>query len=55
MGPEAAKNYLRAQEDAVALLVESFLHNPKDFWNQTRLYVWPSSGLLGTVADSLIQ
>ncbi|KJA16690.1 hypothetical protein HYPSUDRAFT_219350 [Hypholoma sublateritium FD-334 SS-4] len=37
MGPETVKNYLRAQEDAVALLVESFLHNPKDFWNQTRL------------------
>lgn len=37
MGPEISKNYLAAQKNAVALLVDSILHNPKDFWKETRL------------------
>lgn len=42
MGPETSKIYLRAQEDAVSLFVDSVLHNPKDFFDQTRLYVLSS-------------
>ena len=37
MGPEISKNYIAAQKDAVALLIGSILHNPKDFWKETRL------------------
>ncbi|KJA25593.1 hypothetical protein HYPSUDRAFT_37635 [Hypholoma sublateritium FD-334 SS-4] len=37
MGPEISKKYLAAQKDAVALLINSILHNPKDFWKETRL------------------
>lgn len=37
MGDKISKSYLGAQEDAVALLMDSILHSPEDFWNQTRL------------------
>lgn len=37
MGPEISNNYIASQKDAVALLIDSILHNPKDFWKETRL------------------